>query len=300
MPRFSIVMPAFEVAAYLGSCLDSLLAQSFDDFEVLVVDDGSTDGSGAIMDQYAEKDPRVTALHLAENQGPGEARNFGLAHAISEYLMFVDSDDLVPEGALESINHRLKATGDPDVLVHDFAGFREEGNIEPPNGFPDKVINGQPAVFTLSQNPDILVMPFAPWNKTYRREFIVQHRFGFPNGYYEDMLWSWENLLTAQNIALHDAVCLHYRRDRPGSITGGPDARHLDIFTQYQRVFEFIASNPELARWRTKILEVSLIGLPRQYRLVPPDDRPEFHRRCAEHFAGRPDMLDRLRRDLDG
>ncbi|MBC3843914.1 glycosyltransferase family 2 protein [Streptacidiphilus sp. 4-A2] len=93
MPRISVIVPAYQVQAYLGECLDSVLDQSFRDFELIGVDDCSPDGSGEIFDEYARKDERVRVLHLTENVGLGRARNAGIDVATGDYLLFLDSDD---------------------------------------------------------------------------------------------------------------------------------------------------------------------------------------------------------------
>lgn len=94
MPTISVIVPVYNVEKYLRCCVDSILAQTFTDIEVLLVDDGSTDGSGAICDEYAQKDSRVRVFHKA-NGGVSSARNLGLDEAVGEWIMFVDSDDTV-------------------------------------------------------------------------------------------------------------------------------------------------------------------------------------------------------------
>lgn len=93
MPRFSVIVPAYRVQAYLHACLDSVLNQSFKDYEIIVVDDCSPDACGPIADEYAARDPRVSAVHLPHNSGLGPARNAGVARAAGDYLLFLDGDD---------------------------------------------------------------------------------------------------------------------------------------------------------------------------------------------------------------
>ena len=93
-PKVSIIVPVFNLQDYLGRCLDSILAQTMNETEILIIDDGSTDDSGKIADQYAEKDSRITVIHK-RNGGLSEARNTGVDAASADYIMFVDSDDWV-------------------------------------------------------------------------------------------------------------------------------------------------------------------------------------------------------------
>lgn len=102
MPLVSIIVPVYQVKEYIGECVESLLAQTYTNLEILLVDDGSTDGSGELCDEYAAKDSRVQVIHQ-ENQGPSVARNQGLDYAKGEYVAFVDSDDAVVPDFIETL-----------------------------------------------------------------------------------------------------------------------------------------------------------------------------------------------------
>lgn len=93
MPRFSVIVSAYKVQAYLHDCLESVLTQSYPDLELIAVDDRSPDACGAIIDEFAARDPRVRPVHLPENQGLGGARNAGMREAHGDYLLFLDGDD---------------------------------------------------------------------------------------------------------------------------------------------------------------------------------------------------------------
>ena len=104
----SVVLPVYRVQGYLRQCLDSMLSQSFTDFEIVAVDDCSPDYSGAILAEYAARDPRVRVVTSPENVGLGRARNLGLQHATGDYVWFVDSDDWLATGALAAVAGRLR------------------------------------------------------------------------------------------------------------------------------------------------------------------------------------------------
>ena len=114
-------MPAYKVQAYLHDCLRSVLGQDFTDFELIVVDDHSPDGCGTIIDEVAARDTRVVPVRLAENVGLGRARNAGLNRAHGDYLVFLDGDDTLSAGSLRAMAERLKETGEPQLLVYDYA-----------------------------------------------------------------------------------------------------------------------------------------------------------------------------------
>ncbi|MFD8261117.1 CDP-glycerol glycerophosphotransferase family protein [Streptomyces griseoluteus] len=285
MPRFSVIVPCFKVQGFLRECLDSVLGQSFGDLEVIAVDDRSPDGCGAILDEYAGRDPRVKVLHLPENVGLGRARNAGMPHATGDYLLFLDSDDTLTPGALAGVAGRLAETGDPDVLVFDYARTYWWGGTR--RNVLAHVLAAEDGTFTAAERPEILDLLMVVWNKVYRRDFVTAGGFEFPPGYYEDTPWTFPVMLSAGRIATLDQICLHYRQRRQGNILSTTSRKHFDVHDQYERVFAFVESRPELSRWRPylhrKMGEHCLDILAKPDRL-PPGDRAEFFRRTAEMF----------------
>ncbi|MER6980581.1 glycosyltransferase family 2 protein, partial [Streptomyces carpinensis] len=249
MPRFSVIVPVYQVQAYLHECLESVLSQSFMDLELIAVDDCSPDACGAIIDEFAARDPRVKAVHLAENQGLGRARNAGMAQATGDYLVFLDSDDTLAPDALWSMTTRLKETGEPDVLVYDFACTDWTGRAVR-DDVTGPLSEDGPAPFRLADRPDLLLVLTVAWNKTCRRDFVEREGFTFPTGYDEDAPWTYPVLPATESIATLDQVCVHYRQRRRGSVPGTTSRRHFDVFERYDRVFAFLDRRPELALWR--------------------------------------------------
>ncbi|MFI6941650.1 CDP-glycerol glycerophosphotransferase family protein [Streptomyces sp. NPDC050418] len=286
MPRFSVIVPVYKVQAYLHECLDSVLRQSCTDFELIVVDDCSPDGSGAIIDEYAAADPRVRAIHLAENVGLGPARNAGMAQASGEYLIFLDSDDTLTPDALRAVSERLKETGGPDILLYDYARTFWTGETVR-NAFAHLLNEEGPASFELAERPGLLKVIMVAWNKAYRREFIEQQQFTFPPGYYEDTPWTYPALMAAGSIGVLDRVCVHYRQRRRGSILGTTTRRHFDIFDQYERVFAFLDTRPDLESWRPvmfrRMTDHYATIFTKRGRL-PRGTRGEFLRRARTHY----------------
>ncbi|MGW7277986.1 CDP-glycerol glycerophosphotransferase family protein [Streptomyces sp. NPDC054844] len=276
MPRFSVIVPAYQVQAYLHECLESVLSQSYPDLELIAVDDCSPDACGAIVDEFAARDPRVRAVHLPENQGLGPARNAGMERASGDYLVFLDGDDTLAPDALRAIADRVKETGEPDVLVYDYARTFWSGDAVR-NRAARHLTERGPAPFRLTDRPGLLKLLMVAWNKTVRREFAEREGFTFPPGYYEDTPWTYPVLLTADSIATLDRVCVRYRQRRRGSILGTPSERHMDVFEQYDRVFAFLETHPEPARWR-----------------------PVLYRRMADHLTTVFTRPDRLPRSLRG
>ncbi|MET8858858.1 CDP-glycerol glycerophosphotransferase family protein [Streptomyces sp. NPDC004579] len=286
MPRFSIIVPVFKVQGFLRECLDSVLEQSYTDIEVIAVDDCSPDGCGEILDEYAARDPRVRVLHLPENVGLGRARNAGMPLAGGDYLFFLDSDDTLTPGALRAVADRLDETADPDVLVFDYARTYWWGGTRR-NVLARVLAEAGPGTFSAAEHPEILDLLMVVWNKVYRRAFVEREGFAFPPGYYEDTPWTFPVMLSAERIAALDRICLAYRQRRQGNILSTTSRKHFDIHDQYERVFTFVGSRPELAHWRPylhrKMGEHCLDILSKEDRL-PEEDKAEFFRLTAALF----------------
>ena len=286
--RFSIVLPVYNVRAYLEECIDSILDQSFGDFELIAVDDHTPDGSGEILDDYAARDPRVRVLHLPDNLGLGLAREAGMAAATGDYLLFVDSDDVMAPGTLAAISARIDATGRPDVVLFDYAriywwreGFKR-------NQLAGLLAAPGPDVFTIRERPELLNLLMVVWNKAYRRDFVTAGGFHFSPGYYEDTPWTYPVLLAADSIAILDRVCIHYRQRRQGNILRSRSRKHFDIFDQWDRVYAFVDRHPELADWRGFLVRRELehtATILESNRRLPTEARREFFHRAHDHYV---------------
>ncbi|KRD24259.1 MULTISPECIES: bifunctional glycosyltransferase/CDP-glycerol:glycerophosphate glycerophosphotransferase [unclassified Streptomyces] len=286
MPRFSVIVPAYKVQAYLHECLESVLSQSCADLELIAVDDCSPDACGEIIDEFASRDARVRAVHLPENVGLGRARNAGLERATGDYLVFLDSDDTLTPGALQAIADRLRETGEPDVLVYDYASTYWTGESLR-NKFAEQLGEEGPAPFRLKDRPGLLRVLMVAWNKAYRREFVDGVGLVFPPGYYEDTPWTYPALLSATSIATLDRVCVHYRQRRRGNILSTTSRGHFDVFEQYDRVFAFLEDHPELACWRPVLFRRMVDHLSTVFTKrdrLPRGSRAEFLRKARAHY----------------
>jgi CDP-glycerol glycerophosphotransferase len=301
----SIVVPVHGVEAFLPRCLDSILdGQQAQDFEVIAVDDLSPDGCGAILDEYAARDPRLRVLHLTENQGLGGARIAALPEVTGEYLWFVDSDDWLPEGALDAVLAELRAEpsaeqhgAEPplDVLITGFNHVYPDDSTEPNPwrhllaGSPLETPRGS----TLREHPALLRTVLSVWNKVFRRAYLDGLGVAFGRGYYEDISVTYPALMAAGRLRYLDRPCYNYRRGRPGAITATSSPKHADAFAQYDRIFDFLDRHPELADLRTLAFERTVkqaLTLYDSPGLVPTELRGDFFGRITTHFTThRPD-----------
>ncbi|MFE6483853.1 CDP-glycerol glycerophosphotransferase family protein [Streptomyces sp. NPDC057757] len=287
MPRFSVIVPAYKVQAYLSECLESVLGQSYPDLELVAVDDCSPDACGALIDEFAARDARVNPVHLPRDAGPAGARDAGLAHATGDYLLFLDGADTLTPDALRAVADRLKETSEPDVLVYGHARTYRSGETVRDPLAQQQLTEEGPAPFRLDDRPGLLTVPTVVWNKAYRREFVEREGFAFPSGHHGHTPWTYPVLMSADSIATLDRVCVHSRgRGRDGVLdTGG--AGRFDVFEQYDGVFAYLDARPELAHWRPVLfrrmadhLSAVSVGPGRPAR----GSRAEFLRKSRAHY----------------
>lgn len=213
MPAISVIMPIYNVEPYLRECLDSILAQTFRDFEVLAVDDGSTDSSGAILDEYAAKDSRVKPIHQA-NAGAAAARNNGMAQAQGKYLMFLDSDDFFEPDMLEKMYQKAEETN-ADIVSCTFTQFdamngEETGTI----GFAPEILALQTPFSLKNDLPDLPLDSFfcVPWIHLVKKIFLEKHHIAFQDlPRCNDVAFSFLCLAHAERMAVIDLPFVHYR-----------------------------------------------------------------------------------------
>lgn len=224
MVKFSIIIPIYNVERYLETCVNSVLTQTYSDYEVILVDDGSPDRCGELCDHYAESDSRVKVVHKV-NGGLSSARNAGLDIAMGEYVIFVDSDDYWDDNmALEHIQKNL-AESNADLLVFPAKRFYEDENrftnILNLEVERDKVRNENinHAVGYLLQNN---IYRAAAWNKVVKKSIVDVHNMRFKVGYLsEDMDWCGDLLLYCSKFDFYENSFYVYRQQRKGSITSG-------------------------------------------------------------------------------
>lgn len=239
-PKFSIIIPVYNVAPYLRECLDSVLSQTIEDFEVLAVDDGSTDGSGQIVDEYAVKDQRITVLHKG-NSGVSSARNAGIDLAKGDYLCFVDGDDIVSPSYIQDL---YEAMGDADSSM---GGFKTFGLSDKPGRI---VVPEKRMVDTLEENlirfydvHNTLAQRYL-WNRMFKASVIREHQILFREDIYykEDGLFVIQYLCRSNGrVSVLNSVLYNYRRTHNGAIgtvSSGFNEKQLSNLTAHSLIIQ--------------------------------------------------------------
>lgn len=240
-PKLSIIVPVYNVEQYLSRCIDSILSQSFTDFELLLIDDGSTDGSGVICDEYAQMDSRVRVFHK-ENGGVSSARNVGLDNARGEWMYFIDSDDELMENSMKILVECI--SDEVDMVLAGFEEYYEDGNLK--YSIPLRVKE------LLSPSESVLVcyekysryyryLGYL-WIRLFRKDKIDNHRIRFDESIAvkEDTLFIVQYLCscTGKTFFTTEPIYRYYRRESSvmTSLKGNWNEKYLTSFYAIQKM----------------------------------------------------------------
>ena len=232
MDKVSIIVPVYNVETYLSYCVDSLRQQTYKNIEIILVDDGSTDSSGEICDQYAREDDRIKVLHI-ENGGLSNARNTGVKESSTDWIVFIDSDDYYDHRAIEYLvklrdKYRVDLVATPVIEVRDYENSDFLGD------FREKYSGKLDRRTALEQMFYGNYVGTHSGGKLYKKEILL--RFPYPNGMlYEDLSLAYEHIASCENIAVSALNLYKYYR-RPGSIV---NSKFSDILMDFYKAMEW-------------------------------------------------------------
>ena len=270
--KLSVIVPVYNAAPYLPRCLDSLCAQTLDDYELLLIDDGSTDASPAILEDYRARYPEKIRVLRLENGGQGRARNRGLALAQGDYIGFADSDDWVEPDMFASLWEAARKE-DADLAVCDA--------WECPEG-------GEPRPMPLCEREGAFKATVV-WNKLTRRELFETLRFPEGKLWYEDLPVAVRLLLRARRVAEVRRPLYHYRVGQYSTMNNRNAAKNLDLLA----ALELLKAAPELDG-RRDIFESLVVN----HLLVDAVKRVQAMERGEERARVLREMRDYARREL--
>lgn len=290
-PRLSVVVPVHNVVQYVAECLDSILEQSFRDLEVVVVDDGSTDRSGEIVRQYAERHANVRVVTTA-NQGLGAARNTGVRHARGELVAFADSDDAVLPEAYDAMVSVLDESGSDFVVGAFKRNFGDGPPAMPPR---QRALHRQRRLATTVDDfPEALGDVFA-WNKVFRREFWDRAEMSFPEQIrYEDQPALTRAYLLARSfdVIKRPVYLWRIRHDGTSITQGRADLDDLrDRFATKRSSLETVRSLGSAHVLRTFYLDGLMMDMPVYFANIPGCDDAYWqmlHTEMRELWGGAP------------
>lgn len=286
----SVIIPVYNVEDYLYVCLNSVLKQTYKDFEIICIDDVSTDSSLEILEYFEKKDSRIKVLKNDSNNGPGFSRNRGLEVAQGKYVSFLDGDDWLSSNAFEILIEKVEKDN-LDLLLfknivyyeepHKF-GFEAYYNMEFMNKFENQVFTHRDLDKT-----KLFYMSNAPWNKFYLKSFLDDNNIRFPNEnlIHEDNPFFYKAITSAKRISIIDNY-LHNRRRRPGSITTLNNERIFDNIGMMYNVLDVFLEDEELYEYYKKevltyIFSFVFMG---KYNQIDDEFKEEFYKRVQEAY----------------
>ena len=244
MPKISVIVPVYNVEKYLQECLGSILNQTFHDFEVICVDDGSTDESLAILQEYNKKDDRFVIIRQ-RHSGAGAARNNRIKLAKGKYIQFLDADDYFEPTLLEEMYNHAEKYG-ADMTACSINRIGKEGNIisyknpNSPINF-DKTPLETPFCWEDYKKDIFSMFNVAIWNKLYLKEMLVNNNLTFPDlTSCEDVAFGYISRICAKKICVFNKKLVNYRQDREGCLTKKQENHALNVIKAAKIVEDFL------------------------------------------------------------
>ncbi len=240
MPKVSVIVPIYNVEKYLEKCINSLLSQTLEDIQIILVNDGSKDNSGNIAKEY-EKNNKDRVIYVEkENGGLSDARNYGLKYATGDFIAFLDSDDYIEKNAYEEMYNKA-IEENADYVECDFIWE-----------FPNKIRVDKQYPYKNKKEMLSFVRVVA-WNKLIKRQLIIDNNLEFPKGLrYEDVEFTYKLIPFINKFAYVDKSFIHYVQ-REGSIANVQNERTAEIFTVLDNVIEFYKKNNIYEKYRDEL-----------------------------------------------
>ena len=284
LTKISIIIPVFNTSKYLPDCLDSILNQKFDDFEIICINDGSTDDSKEILNQYAQKDPRIKIINQ-KNQGLAASRNHGIDHAKGDYILFIDSDDYIEKDSLEEI-YDIAFNNNLDLLLFKMINFDSKTkklsqySYFEMNKLKKRVKN---KIFSYEDIKKILfrISVTAP-GKLYKRELISDLRFN-EGIIFEDNPFFIEMMINVKRAYYYEKY-LYFRRIHDESITNSNYERFSDVITSYQFITNVLKENNQYEDLKVKLFNRQCRDIYLRYSQVPDSYKSDFYQKIKSEF----------------
>lgn len=270
MIKVSIVIPVYNVEKYLERCLFSIVNQTYKEIEIILVNDGSKDNSGAICDQFVKKDSRAKVVHQ-ENRGLSEARNTGLRNVTGDYVMFLDSDDWLEFDAIEFLLGQA-ISQNADMVVGGV--FRTSNVVEHPKNTPVSYLLTQEEYAKRYFKIESQTIEYYVWNKLYRRKVV--EGIEFPSGFFaEDVPTMFRYILNSQTIVVTDKIVYNYFINTSG-LTAKFTSKHFDVLKGWDLVCQYAKSSnndrykewAQINRYRADLALLTEIALSLDYKNI--------------------------------
>jgi len=233
--KISVIVPVYNVEKYLPRCLDSLINQTLKDIEIIVINDGSPDNSGDIIEEYKKKDKRIIYI-VQENKGLGSTRNKGVSLAKGEYIYFVDSDDFLELDALEKMYNKAKEENS-DIVICSYKNVYDDKQ-------EDVFIDKKLIEDTLSNKNNKIFNFVTAWSKLYKTKFLKELDISFsPRVWYEDLSYATKVLVKAKNINYVNEPLYNYYIRETSIMRSNNILKSLDLIKAFDDIIDFYKNN---------------------------------------------------------
>ena len=283
MAKISVIVPVYNVEKYLTECIESICSQSLEDLEIICVNDGSTDNSLDILNDFAKQDKRIIVINKA-NSGYGHTMNMGLNAATGEYIGIIESDDFADKNMFEDL-YKLAKDNDADIAKGDWFNYwsknkfaRKNNRISSAKAF--QLTNSKKDKSLLRINPSV-------WSAVYKREFLNKYNIRFletPGASYQDLAFSFKVFALAERVILTDKAYLYYRQDNMNSSVKSKTKVYC-VCDEYDEIDRFLEEYPQL-KFEFKVQEEinRYNGYVSSVLRIDDAVKPEFVKVFSEHF----------------
>lgn len=283
MAKISVVVPVYNVEKYLKECIDSIINQTLEDIEIICVNDGSTDSSLEILNNYAKKDSRIIVINKS-NSGYGHTMNMGLNAASGEYIGIIESDDFADKNMFEDL-YKLAKEYDADIVKGDWYNYWSKNKFARKN---NRISSAKTLKLTNSkQDKSLLRINPSVWSAIYKKEFLNKYNIRFletPGASYQDLAFSFKIFALAERVILTDKAYLYYRQDNMNSSVKSKTKVYC-VCDEYEEIDRFLEEYPDL-KFEFKVQEEinRYNGYVSSVLRIDDSVKPEFVKVFSDHF----------------
>ncbi|CDE42869.1 glycosyltransferase group 2 family protein [Clostridium sp. CAG:768] len=283
MAKISVVVPVYNVEKYLKECIDSIINQTLEDIEIICVNDGSTDSSLEILNDYAKKDSRIIVINKS-NSGYGHTMNMGLNAATGEYVGIIESDDFADKNMFEDL-YKLAKEYDADIVKGDWYNYWSKNKFARKN---NRISSAKALKLTNSkQDKSLLRINPSVWSAIYKKEFLNKYNIRFletPGASYQDLAFSFKIFALAERVILTDKAYLYYRQDNMNSSVKSKTKVYC-VCDEYEEIDRFLEQYPDL-KFEFKVQEEinRYNGYVSSVLRIDDSVKPEFVKVFSDHF----------------
>lgn len=288
--KISTIIPVFNAKKYLDKCLKSVLLQTYQNLEIIVVDDCSTDGSCEVLEKYQERFSNIKLVFQKEHTNAGKCRNVGLKYATGEYVHFLDADDWLDPKAYECVMKNIGAKN-IDVCVFQYHTFDDKSAKS--TGVVN-VMTNQKQIVSFKQYPYFLIgSPVVPWNKLIKKSVIDQNNLMFDELYCaNDRTFYFRLIKVARKILIIKDKLIFYRINNESSLIGSGRIKNFNcIFEAFESSLLEFASQKE--KYKRALVDAYIRDIIYFYRKIPQKNVYEIENQISEFFTKNPDIVDK-------